>query len=623
MQVARTLVTTMALVAITAVPEAFGQDASSPVKLPDGATRALVGAGTLNVGSSVAAAGDFNGDGRPDWIVGGFADTGAMRAYIVYGSLEPGTTVAETDRLKGQSAGFTIRRGGGYTVSPAGDFNGDGVDDVAVESQAKTASGFVDNVTVVLGRKGESGLGIDLSATEPGRTIPINGIDPGSVAGAGDMNGDGLADIVIGNRFQTAAGVKGGVAAVVYGRASTAAVNVYKPSDGAVLLAGKNGPPQGSPDGLGDELGASVDAAGDVDGDGLADLVVGAPGVGRNGGSRPGAAFVVYGSRTPQSQVLDAQALSPERGFAITSAPGSSGALGSAVAGLGDLTGDGRPDLAVGAPTTDGQRGRVWVVRGGRMSGSVSVADPAAIAMSIAPGAAAAGTGYESFGQALAGVGDVNRDGRGDLAVAGLAGPKRVHVVYGRDGGEARFAERNLTDGTGFTIETPDGTKNDRFGDSIAGVGGSVLVGARSLSPQPGAAFLVAGAAPPTASPAPLRFTSLGLQRRSFRPGNAATSFLFKLSAPARVSFTIYRLSGRSRCQRTVAPLAPRPCLPEVARVGRLNFPQRAAKRQKLNFSGRLGAKKLAPGRYIAQVQATDGKRYTLGRPLPFEVLAE
>lgn len=602
-----------------------GAAQAAVIDLPGGAARVLVGSDSTGaIGGDVSGAGDFNADGRPDWIVGGIGSD--IAAWIAFGGSDPRTLIATATTLEGP--GFTIRGGGGYNVSDAGDFNGDGISDVVVGSRVKGSQAVSDAVvTVVFGRKGAKG-GIDLDAAEPGQALRIIGLRASSLARAGDINGDGLSDIIVGNQF---AGDGRGAAAVVLGRRETADVTMSQPGSGAFLLVGKNGPPADHPDHPGDAVGSDVTAGGDIDGDGLDDIIVGASGVG--GGpyeSREGAAFVVLGSKTFGPLVLDPLKLDPARGFVVRAPSGSYGNLGAAVAGLGDVTGDGRPDFAVAAPDfAPSYRGRLWVVRGGRRDGPVQITDPTAVAMEV-EGPTSPNGGYEFFGHGLTALGDVNGDGRGDLAVTASGTPRRVYVIHVTDGGRAGFdAARNLVPEAGHTIPTPDGSKADRFGLALGAVDGSVLIGSPTAGPgELDAAHLVALRSPAARPPLPalLTFERLVLKSRTFRPGaGAGTTLRFRLSAAARVRMSIYRTATRQICDAAKGPVVLRVCVPQLTPVARLDLGRRGTRTTDVAFTGKIGssggrARYLAPGKYLARVQATSGERISAVRSLGFTV---
>jgi len=245
-------------------------------------------------GLSVSAAGDVNGDGIDDVIVGATNnDEGgdvAGAAYVVYGRTDGSLADVDLDVLGGQtpdnSVGFKIVGAAagdvvGWSVSAAGDMNGDGVDDVIVGAFADDAGGAYSGAAYVVygatGGQGTANLG-NLGGSNAGdpKGFKIAGeaaydFAGRSVSGAGDVNGDGFDDVIVSSYADDA-----GTAYVIYGRAGDS------PSD--VDLNVLDEPTPDNTVGFRiagaaayDDAGRSVAAAGDVNGDGVDDLIVGAP----------------------------------------------------------------------------------------------------------------------------------------------------------------------------------------------------------------------------------------------------------------------------------------------------------------------------------------------------------
>jgi hypothetical protein len=314
----------------------------------------------------------------------------------------------------------------------AGDFNGDAVPDLAVG-----APGTDDGRGAVFVVFGDRGLAAGASAALPQAPgFTIRGAASGDAAGlalasAGDVNGDGADDLLVGAPGADPAGrMEAGAAALVLGRAGTAPVDL---GTAAVTVIGAA---------AGDALGSSVAALPDADGDGRPELVAGSPGADRDLGADDayvpedrrqdaGAVTVVF-TPAPGAAIVDAGALA-DAGYRIR---GAGGGAGASVAGLPDWNGDGRAEVAVGAPRFRHPRrtgGQASVVFGGPAGADVDLAGPAGRAL-VLDGAA-----NQRLGHTVASVGDVDGDGIGDLAVsAPYAGREiryragRVTIVYAR-----------------------------------------------------------------------------------------------------------------------------------------------------------------------------------------------
>jgi hypothetical protein len=303
-------------------------------------------------GQSVASAGDVNGDGFGDVIIGAPSQTAAT-AYLYLGSA---TGLAGTPAVLGGGLYF------GEKVVSAGDVNGDGYADVLILGPT---AGMSPTANLYYGGPG----GLSPSPTTLGASVFYS-----PVASAGDINGDGYGDIVLGNSNANN---------------SNGEVTVY--------LGGASGP--GSPVTIQGPVmygafGYSA-AASDVNGDGYADLVVGAP------GETP--TFSVYLGSAAGVSMVPSTFSDPLHMSGIISYPNDP-YFGACVASAGDVNGDGFGDVVVGASGAYGYAGVAYLYLGA--PGGLG-AMPVALRVK--------GTGQ--FGQSAWGAGDVNGDGFADLLV--------------------------------------------------------------------------------------------------------------------------------------------------------------------------------------------------------------
>jgi hypothetical protein len=401
-------------------------------------------------GDSAATAGDVNGDGYADVIVGapGYTDgqEGEGGAWVWHGSAD-GLEDDWSKHAQGNRAGAAF----GLSVATAGDVNGDGYSDVIVGAPLHhLGMGPSEEGVVWVWHGSPDGLQ-DWSWRAEGEQLEASLGQ--SVATAGDVNADGYADVIVGATRYTAGHDSEGAAFVWLGSASGLNGGVYgNPSNAHRHLQINQATAR---------FGWSVSTAGDVNGDGYADVIVGAPYY-TNGDGREGGAWLYLGS----SGGLSATAANQDEG-------NQAGAhLGWSVATAGDVNGDGRADVIVGAPDyTVGldQQGRAWLWYG----------QPTAHGISTTNDWRAAGAQREAFfGTSVATAGDVDGDGYSDVIVGapGHASAAGRCTVY--HGGPDPLAEEagwtKASNQANAAFGTSVGTAGDVNGDGYA----DVIVGA-------------------------------------------------------------------------------------------------------------------------------------------------
>lgn len=395
-------------------------------------------------GSSVSAAGDINGDGIDDLIIGApgaSPNVGYSGAsYVVFGDDQGLPSPLNLSTLNG-SNGIVFNGVGAYdesgaSVSAAGDINGDGIDDLIIG--APYASGGNGAGYVVFGSDQAWTSPVNLSGLDGTDGFRINSVGGGdtlgiSVSAAGDINGDDTDDLVIGAVLAGSPGAYNGASYVVFG-----SDEVWPASINLSTLDGSNGVVINGVN-PGDEAGASVSAAGDINGDGIDDLVIGAPEADPNGDDS-GSSYVVFGSDQAWTSPLNLSGLDGGNGFALNG--GSAGdRAGTSVRFAGDFNTDGFADVIIGAPRADpngADSGASYVVFGSNQVW------PASIELSSLDGGDGFVINGKSAGDRSGGsvgfAGDINRKGFVDLVIgARLADPGgdksgAAFVVYGEIG---------------------------------------------------------------------------------------------------------------------------------------------------------------------------------------------
>ncbi|MEM7706308.1 MAG: Ig-like domain-containing protein [Pseudomonadota bacterium] len=463
------------------------------------------------LGTSVAAAGDVNGDGLADIIVGAYnaAPNGiglAGSAYVIFGRTSQSNTEISVENLTGRNGfalnGFDEFDRAGFAVSAAGDINGDGLDDVIVGSPNAAPGGksYAGQAFVVFGKNSAFPPSLDLSSLDGSNGFALNGADEldrsgRAVGRAGDINGDGIDDLVVGAPSAEPGGLfAAGECYVVFGRSegfpAELELSRLDGSDGFTLSGFE----------LGGSACQSVSTAGDVNSDNFDDLLIGSPGT-ESGG------LVVFGFDNPSISQLSLGGLNGINGFSITD-NASPGNLGQSVGASGDINGDGIADVVLGSPTASPAgrpgAGRSVVVFG---HSSPFPANIDAAELDGSNGFIVEGIDSgESSGTAVRFSSDVNNDGVDDLLIGAPNAPVgesplagRTYVLFGRTVDFAPDLDLSALNGSnGFVIEGNQGSQ--KFGFAVAKAGDvngdgidDFLVGDRNDALQSGLAFVVFG----------------------------------------------------------------------------------------------------------------------------------
>jgi hypothetical protein len=325
------------------------------------------------MGNSVASAGDVNGDGYSDVIVGAYRfDNGEQNegaAFMYHGS-PSGINISAISVIEGNQIEALL----GISVACAGDVNGDGYSDIIIGSNYYD-NGEIDEGTAFICLGSISGMQASVVVLESNQSSSEFGI---SVASAGDVNGDGYSDVIIGSP-----GYQGkGAAFVYYG--SNIGISPTTVNAEISTLSGIG-------------MGSSVASAGDVNGDGYSDVIVGIPGF-ANGQIREGGAIIYLGSPNGIDTMH----------YNIVESNQDSAMMGYSVGSGGDVNGDGYSDVVVGAP---------FYENGESMEGAVYVFQGSACGINnIASTILESNQNNAEFG-IVASAGDVNGDGYGDIVV--------------------------------------------------------------------------------------------------------------------------------------------------------------------------------------------------------------
>lgn len=483
------------------------------------------------LGISVAGIGDANGDGKADFIVGAYTAGSNGKAYVYSGV--DGTLLYQKT---GSAAGDQF----GYSVAEAGDINGDGKADFIVGAPGNDFFGTDNGAAYVYSGANGALIWQFFGGTSPGEEFGY------SVGGLGDVNNDGKSEFVVGSPFAKPGGVvatgsafaySGGTATLLYQKNGSADFDLFGGSvagtgdvngDGkgdfivgssgadpgglsfagsAFVYSGSTGAFLFQKDGAAasDAFGGSVNGAGDMNADGKADVIIGAPGASPGGRAGAGSAYVYSGVGPADSLLYQKDGAVAGDGF------------GHSVAGAGNADGGTKGDFLVGAYTADSaglvDRGSAYLYSG----------ESGFLQFKIKGSA-----GGDQMGSSVAGLGDINCDGIADFIIGAFradpggrsnAGSAFVYTYMVDTDGDGLFDPWELcgVDGLNLPAMGASSTRKDIF------VEVDWMVGAHDHKPKRDAISTVvqAFANAPVANPVGPMGITLHVDTGQFGGGNS------------------------------------------------------------------------------------------------------
>lgn len=415
--------------------EAF--DATLELASLDGTDGFIIDSNTEELGQSIAHIGDINGDDRDDIVV-----SDRDKAYVIFGR-ETFSSPIDLATLDGAD-GFSVSIGTATfvrsSVASAGDINGDGIDDLVITQPSYNSN--TGRCFILFGKNTAFSAGVDVTLLDGTDGFSVTGIDLGdelgaggtfrgkTAIGAGDVNNDDIDDLVLSARSADGPVENGvGEAYVVFGK------NTFEATVDLSALDGSNGFTVQGTNRNGD-LGVGLGAA-DVNKDGFSDIIVGAPGVDVNDYGE-GATYVVYGNESFDALIVTST-LDGSNGFVINGI--STGDYSGIEVGSGDINGDQIDDIMIGAFRRDGVGGEDfgagYVIFG---QDDLTAASFDLTALDGNNGFVFEGANTFDYTCRVAGAGDINGDGVEDFIIGGesAGGDGRsgnngeAYIVFGR-----------------------------------------------------------------------------------------------------------------------------------------------------------------------------------------------
>ncbi len=393
-------------------------------------------------GYSVSSAGDVNGDGYSDIIVGApYYDNVESNEGAAFVYYGSSTGPSVASNWMMESNQTGAQYG--ISVSSAGDVNGDGYSDIIVGANQYDNVENNEGAAFVYYGSATGPSAVPNWTGESDQAFAFYGI---SVSSAGDVNGDGYSDIIVGANGYSNGEANEGAAYVYYGSSGGLSLTVDWMMESNLASA---------------QYGISVASAGDVNGDGYSDIIIGAYGY-DNGEADEGAAYVYFGGSTGPSATADwtreGNQVDAHYGFSVSSA--------------GDVNGDGYSDIIIGAYGYDNgeaDEGTAYVYFGGSTGPSVV---PNWSGESNQAGAC--------YGISVSSAGDVNGDGYSDIIVGayrydnGEADEGAAYVYSGGSTGPSTAADwtgesNQISACYGISVSSAGDVNGDGYSDIIVG----------------------------------------------------------------------------------------------------------------------------------------------------------
>lgn len=439
--------------AITITPTISWEYCDGSLSMADGQNQLIGENSEDKAGQDLSIIGDVDGDGLDDLLIGAPENNdggnNAGKAYLILGS---SIGVSGTIDLSTADYSFTGEGAGdlfGHSVASAGDVDGDGLDDILIGAKANGHGGSnAGKVYLFLG--GSLGNTTELSASNADYSFTgedANNYAGVSVSSAGDVDNDGLDDILIGAYMNSQYSASAGKAYLILGSSLGLEANISLDVADYFFLGSS----------VNDFLGFSVASAGDVDNDGYDDILIGAHGF-DEGGTEAGAVGLFLGASF--GQVITTFTMATADYLFVGEEPYN--LAGISTASAGDVDGDGLDDILIGAYGYSGYRGKTYVILGSSLD-LTSMIDLANADYSLLGETADSYSGTE-----VSSAGDVDGDGLDDVLIGAYG--------YGNSLGQTYLFFSSSLGGSSGNLSTADhifsgDDTDDKSGQAVSGGG--------------------------------------------------------------------------------------------------------------------------------------------------------
>ena len=415
-------------------------------------------------GWSIDIAGDINGDGYDDILIGAMYNdengNNAGQTYLIFGK-STGWTMG-IDLSNADASFLGEGDASGRMVVGVGDVNADGYDDFAIGAQGSNSAG---QTYLIFGKA--RGWGNDVPLSDSNASFlgeSVKDYSGNSIAGAGDVNGDGYDDILIGAVYNDESGLYAGQTYVIFGK-KTGWIMDMNLSNSDASFMGEN---------EGDYSGRAIACVGDVNGDRYDDILIGANG-NDEGGNLSGQTYLIFGK--PNGWTMDTSLSNANASFIGEYTEDDSG---FSVAGAGDVNRDGYDDILIGAKTNDGgsnNAGQTYLIFGRTNGWTMDVNLTNSNASFLGEHE------EDNSGYSITGFGDVNGDGYDDFMIGAIynddGDPQagQTYLVLGNNTGwsmntslsttDASFIGEQTSDASGLAISISGDVNGDGYDDII------------------------------------------------------------------------------------------------------------------------------------------------------------